>query len=296
MTQAADSKKIQVVEILSNLDDVPALEELLTATGYEPSSYSDLEEQRATTYLLASDMAEAEQWRAAVEALLPEWSDCLSGAPLTVQTNELLEEDWCNSWKRNFHTFRASERLVIRPSWEQYEAQPGDLVLSLDPGMCFGTGYHGTTKACLQFMDELAKEQGTTSFLDCGCGSGILSMGAKLLGYEPVRAFDNDPQCITTTRENMTVCGISGIEVSVADLSSYRGPQARLVAANILAVVLDKYAEQVVSYVERPGHLILAGILIEQYEGIRERFTALGLEELAVKTINEWRSGLFAVR
>ena len=127
MTQASE-KRIQVVEILSNLEDVPALEELLTATGYEPSSYSDLEEQRGTTYLLASDMSEARAWREAIEGLLPEWSDCLSGAPLTVQTAELLEEDWCNSWKRNFHTFRASDRLVIRPSWERYgsrDAAPG---------------------------------------------------------------------------------------------------------------------------------------------------------------------------
>ena len=91
MTQASE-KRIQVVEILSNLEDVPALEELLTATGYEPSSYSDLEEQRGTTYLLASDMSEARAWREAIEGLLPEWSDCLSGAPLTVQTAELLEE------------------------------------------------------------------------------------------------------------------------------------------------------------------------------------------------------------
>lgn len=292
----ADGKKIQVVEIISNLDDVPVLEEALTALGYDPSSYADRETQIGTTYLLAADMAQAEEWRGAVETALADWRDCLTSAKLEVKVAELLEEDWSTSWKKNFHTFRASERLVIKPSWEDYAPQPGDLVLALDPGMCFGTGYHGTTKACLQFMDELERRQGPVSFLDCGCGSGILSMGARLLGYQPVRAFDNDPQCIPTTLENMALCGIRDVEVTVADLASYDGPRAKLVAANILAVVLDQYAEQVISYVERPGYLILSGILIEQYENIRQRFVALGLTEVAQKTINEWRSGLFEVK
>ncbi|MBP5640354.1 MAG: 50S ribosomal protein L11 methyltransferase [Victivallales bacterium] len=286
--------KIQVVEVLSNLDDVVIIEEALAALGYCPSSYSNKETQVGTTYVLAESMAQAEEWREAIETGLKDWKDCLSGS-VEVRCEELLEEDWSTSWKKNFHTFRASERLVIKPSWEDYQPQPGDLVLALDPGMCFGTGYHGTTKACLQFMDELERQQGPVSFLDAGCGSGILSMGAWLLGYRPVYAFDNDPQCIPTTLENMALCGISGVDVSVADLASYNGPKAKLVAANILAVVLLANAERVVSYVERPGYLLLSGILIEQYDDILRRFTALGLKEVSRKTIDEWRSGCFRV-
>lgn len=291
----SSEKKIQVVEILSNLDDVPVLEEALSAMGYDPSSYADKETGIGTTYLLASDMPEAERWRDEVERGLEDWRECLTSETLEIKTAELLEEDWSTSWKKHFHTFRASDRLVIKPSWEEYESQPGDLVLALDPGMCFGTGYHGTTRACLQFMDELEAKQGPVSFLDAGCGSGILSMGARLLGYSPVKAFDNDPQCIPTTLENMALSGIDGVDLRVADLASYDGGKAKLVAANILAVVLMEHAEQVVSYVERPGHLILSGILIEQYEDIYNRFTVLGLREIGRKTINEWRSGCFAV-
>lgn len=293
MPQTSDAK-IQVVEVLSNLDDVVILEEALAAMDFCPSSYANKETGIGTTYVLAESMAQAEEWRGTIEAGLEAWKECLS-APVTVICEELQEEDWSTSWKKNFHTFRASERLVIKPSWEDYDAQPGDLVLALDPGMCFGTGYHGTTKACLQFMDELERQQGPVSFLDAGCGSGILSMGARLLGYNPVCAFDNDPQCIPTTLENMALCGITDVDVTVADLASYDGPKAKLVAANILAVVLLKYAEQVVSYVEKPGYLILSGILIEQYDEILERFTALGLKEVSRKTIDEWRSGCFRV-
>ena len=293
MPQASD-KKIQVVEVLSNLDDVVVLEEALAAMGYNPSSYANRETKIGTTYVLAESMPQAEEWRDAIEIGLADWKECLTGI-VEVRCDELLEEDWSTSWKKNFHTFRASERLVIKPSWEEYQAKEGDLVLALDPGMCFGTGYHGTTKACLQFLDELERQQGPVSFLDAGCGSGILSMGAWLLGYRPVRAFDNDPQCIPTTLENMALCGITGVDVTVADLASYDGPKAKVVAANILAVVLLEYAERVVSYVEKPGYLLLSGILIEQYDDILKRFTALGLKEVSRKTIDEWRSGCFLV-
>lgn len=286
--------KIQVVEIISNLADVVVLEEALTGYGYSASSYSNKETGIGTTYVLASDKAEAEKWRDEIQTALVDWADCLS-APVTVQTDELLEEDWSQSWKKNFHVFRASRRLVVKPSWEDYTPAEGDLVLALDPGMCFGTGYHGTTKACLQFLDELSDSLGAVSFLDAGCGSGILSMGARLLGYSPVHAFDNDPQCIGTALENLALCGIHDVEVEEADLASFGGEKAKVVAANILAVVLMEHAERVVSYVARPGYLILSGILTEQYAGIYERYTALGLKEIGRKTINEWTSGCYSV-
>jgi len=287
-------KKIQVVEIHSTLEDVPILEEAMAALEYDASSYADKEKKIGTTYVLAENMAQAKAWKSAIETALASWTDCLNG-PISVTVNELLEEDWSQSWKKNFHTFRASNRLVVKPSWEEFTPGKDDLVLALDPGMCFGTGYHGTTKACLQFLDELEAKQGSTSFLDAGTGSGILSMGARLLGYSPVKAFDNDPQCIGTALENLALCGIHDVEVTVADLSSYTGPKASVVAANILAVVLLKYAEQVVSYVKRPGHLILSGILTEQYQEVLEKYQSLGLKEIGRKTIDEWTSGCFKV-
>ena len=285
-------KKIHVVEILSSLEDVPMLGEALAALDFNPSSYANKETGIGTTYLLADSAEQAAELRQAAIDGLKDWSEMFT-KPLTIECQELAEEDWSQSWKRHFHTFRASDRIVVKPSWETYDAKPGDLVLALDPGMCFGTGYHGTTKACLQFMDELEAKQGSCSFLDAGCGSGILSIGACLLGYKPVFAFDNDPQCIPTTNENMAVAGVSGATVTVADLASYSGQKCKLVVANILAVVLDKYAETVVTYVERPGHLILSGILTEQYDDILRRYTALGCREIGRKTIKEWTSGCF---
>lgn len=286
------SSTIFLVELESNLDDVPLVEEALSALGFDPSSYSNKETGRGTTYVLGADDQDAKRICAEIQSGLADWEEIFSDSVIC-RSVEMAEEDWSQSWKRHFHVFKASERLVVKPSWETYDAKDGELVLALDPGMCFGTGYHGTTMACLQFMDELAMEHGTCSFLDAGCGSGILSIGARLLGYDPCDAFDNDPQCITTSRENMEIAGVEGVNLSIADLASYEGKPRKLVVANILAVVLDAYAEAVITYVERPGHLILSGILTEQYEGILSRYTALGCREIGRKTIKEWTSGCF---
>ena len=160
--------------------------------------------------------------------------------------------------------------------------------------MCFGTGYHGTTRACLTYLDMLQEKHGKLSFIDAGTGSGILSIGARLLGYSPVHAFDNDPQCIPTALENLERAGFTDVEIACAPLGEYvpEAP-ADVVAANILAVVLMRQADDVIALARPGGYLILSGILIEQYETLREAFIARGCKELEQTTLNEWRSGLF---
>ncbi len=291
-------KLLHVVVITSPGVDVPIIEEALAAVGLTPSSYTSRATGLGATYLIADGPENAEALRQAAEDALAGWDDLLQGKPaLACQT--MQQEDWAESWKKYFHTFRASERLVVKPSWEAYEAQAGDVILSLDPGMCFGTGYHGTTKACLQFIDDLERSQGPVSFLDAGCGSGILSLGARLLGYAPVVAFDNDPQAVDTARENLARAGVHDVVLEHGALGEYTPPRpARLVAANILAVVLVALAEDVIKLVDRSGaggHLILSGILNEQYQEVLERFQSLGAREISRRTIAEWTSGLFVV-
>ncbi len=160
--------------------------------------------------------------------------------------------------------------------------------------MCFGTGYHGTTRACLCFLDKLQAEYGTMSFIDAGTGSGILSIGAALLGYSPIEAFDNDPQCITTSLENMERAGVSGIPVACAPLGGFiPSKPADVVAANILAVVLIKHAADVIALARPGGHLILSGILTPNYNEILDAFIPLGCREIERVTYDEWTSGLF---
>lgn len=295
-----ENEVLHLVEIVSNRADAALLEELLAIADFSSSSYSNFETGLASTYVLAQNADEAVVFRDQIRALLPSWSELLSSPLRSIECTTMRQEDWSESWKKHFHTFRASERLVVKPSWEKADVLPGDIILELDPGMCFGTGYHGTTRACLQFLDFLQTKIGAgASFLDAGCGSGILSIAAKLLGYNPVVAFDHDPQAVETTRENLARAGFPDVTLAVADVKDYIPPQrCRVVAANILAVVLLQHAEQILCYLAvdaGPAFLILSGILNEQYAEVRQRFVALGCEEMDTRTLEEWTSGCFRV-
>ena len=291
---------LHLVEIVSVLADAPILEELLAAADLPSSSYSNFETGLASTCVLAENAAEAQVFLQQIESLLPEWAGLLSAPLQSLECRDMRQEDWSESWKKHFHTFRASERLLVKPSWEDAEAQPGDIILELDPGMCFGTGYHGTTKACLQFLDQLQQEIGPgASFLDAGCGSGILSIAARLLGYNPVFAFDHDPQAVDTAQENLNKAGFLEVQPVLADVKDYLPPQpCRLLAANILATVLMRHAEQILACLvkdDKPAFLILSGILNEQYAEVKECFSKLGCKEIKKLAIQEWSSGCFQI-
>ncbi|MDD3695039.1 MAG: 50S ribosomal protein L11 methyltransferase [Lentisphaeria bacterium] len=289
---------LHFVEIVSAPDVAAPLEELLCALELSSSSYSDLESGKASILLHCASASEAELLAQELRRQLPQWRALLGKPVLSLAPIVMHAEDWAESWKRHFHCFKASERIVVKPSWESYCAKPGELLLELDPGMCFGTGYHGTTKACLQFLDQIQAELGEgQSFLEAGCGSGILSIAAKLLGYEPVFAFDHDPQAVDCARQNLLAAGHADVQPELADVQDYSPAQpCRVVAANILAPVLIEYAENIVGYVAKsrnPAYLILSGILHEQYEAVKQRYVALGLQEVNKICLDEWSSGRF---
>ncbi|MEI8078865.1 MAG: 50S ribosomal protein L11 methyltransferase, partial [bacterium] len=191
---------------------------------------------------------------------------------------------------------RVSERLVIKPTWETYAAQPGDVVLELDPGMSFGTGRHGTTQACLEFLDQYSRGLEGQPLLDVGTGSGILAMAGHRLGLTPVMACDHDPQAVVIARDNLARAGLGAVTVTAAALEEWQPPvRGRIVVANILAPVLLEHAERLRGWLATtaPSYLLLSGILTEQYPAILERYLALGLRECARRTLDEWTSGCF---
>ncbi len=216
-----------------------------------------------------------------------------------IHMDAIPNEDWQVSWKAYFHVDRVSERIVTKPTWEPYTPTPGDCVIEIDPGMSFGTGQHATTKGCLCFLDTLTNGPTPGSFLDLGCGSGILSIAAAKLGYEPITAIDLDPDAVRIAGENMTLNHVSDrVEVYGADVSTLdvEHPYS-IVAANILAPVLLANASHIAATVISPkGNLLLAGILTEQYNDVCETYTALGFEEVNRITDEEWTSGCFRRR
>ena len=291
-------ESIYAVLIETAAEDVSALDELMATLDLPPqsvSSYEDLESATGITYILCDTQEEASAARAHVTPILRQWEHLLSEPIRKIDETTIKREDWSESWKKYFHPFRASNRLVIKPSWENYTAQPDDIVLEIDPGMCFGTGSHGTTMGCLQYIDELADATNRPySLIDAGCGTGILSMAAHRLGYGPIFAFDYDPAAIHVSDENLTRTGIrEQVQLSEGDVHTIQPPfQADLVVANILAPILLTAAENLAEMVRPGGRLVLSGILTSQYDEVLERFLRLGFQDIERRTIKEWTSGV----
>ena len=128
------------------------------------------------------------------------------------------EEDWANNWKIYYKPLKIGERLLVRPSWESLSDAEGRTVLSLDPGMAFGTGSHHTTRMCLQYLEKTVKEG--DMLLDLGCGSGILSIAGVLLGAKSALAVDIDPIAEKIAYENAEINGVlrDRYEVRIGDV------------------------------------------------------------------------------
>ena len=207
------------------------------------------------------------------------------------------DEDWTLSYRLHFKTTVISPRLAVVPAWEKFTPLDGQKMLSIDPGMAFGTGNHATTRACL---DYIAEAEPAPSFLDVGCGSGILAVAAKLLGFEDVRGFDLDPDAVRVASETAAANNVS-IPFFRGDLSGIMpgNPEiapADFVAANVLGPVLIRFANRIASFVKPNGRLILSGILDELYPEVKSAYERLGLSEISTRLIGEWRTGLFMRR
>ena len=197
------------------------------------------------------------------------------------------EKDWANEWKQYFHVTPVGRRMVIKPSWESYEAQPGQVVLELDPGMAFGTGTHPTTCLCLEALEDLIRPESTV--FDVGCGSGILSMAAALLGARDVRAVDIDGVAVRTARQNIAKAGLdSRIQVAQGDLLHGTEGQADVIVANILADIIIQLLPDVPGKLKDGGVFFASGIIEEYRPAVTAAAEAAGLKVVSVSRIKDW--------
>jgi ribosomal protein L11 methyltransferase len=219
------------------------------------------------------------------------------GRSYTVSPLELFErkdEEWENSWKDNFNLLRVTDRFLTRAPWHQYEPQPGEMVIEVDPATAFGTGRHATTKQCMRALEE-ELEPGDT-VLDVGTGSGTLSIAAALLGAGAVDALDIDPVAIRVARETAERNGVGDkIHVALGSPGS-DGPfpgTYDVVLANIIARVLIKLAPTLAPAIKPGGSLILGGILDHKLDLVREAYSSEGLTFNRQTTMDGWSTFVF---
>lgn len=181
----------------------------------------------------------------------------------------IKEEDWSAGWKDHFKPQRIGKRLVVKPTWEVFPENDGDIILELDPGMAFGTGTHPTTRLCLAILERILSEQEAednriSSVLDVGTGSGILSIAAARLGVMRVEAIDIDPEAVRVAGENCELNRVScSVTVSETPVGMIR-EGFDVVLANILAEDLVRMSSVLIERTNPNGFLILSGILKEK--------------------------------
>ena len=273
---------------------VNPLFEVFDGGDFVLSSYRDVEESSTTMQIFfPEEEGDDGSVRASAMEALQSALDIV-GASAEIKVRTFPDEDWTLSYRLHFKTTEISPRLVVVPTWEEHVPAPGQAMLRMDPGMAFGTGNHATTRACLEYIAESEPQQ---SFLDVGCGSGILAVAAQLLGFGNVCGFDLDADAVQVAKETATANGVE-IPFFRGDLSGHlQGnpeiPSADFVAANVLGPVLIRFADRIASLVNKGGTIILSGILDELYPEVKAKYESLGFTERSSKLIGEWRTGFF---
>lgn len=210
---------------------------------------------------------------------------------VTVSTRRVDQEDWAESWKEFFFTFRVTDRIVIRPVWRDYDAAPGDIVIHMDPGMAFGTGTHPTTAMCLGMIEQYLIPGST--FLDVGTGSGILMIAASKLGAGSMAGLDTDEIAVRVAGENLVLNSISPdlFTLSHTTLESFLQHAEGgfdLIAANIIAEVIAVILPDIRQGLSPSGTAILSGIITDRLDMIRKAITRNNLRIRKTEIRGEW--------
>jgi ribosomal protein L11 methyltransferase len=304
-------------------EPISALLERMFATT--PSIYANAETTLSTiTAYVRTTPAKLRARAAEIQSGLTDLQQLgLTIAPAEIQIAPVRREDWAESWKKYFKLIKIGSDLVIKPSWTNIKPKPGQTVVTLDPGLSFGTGQHATTHFCLtqitaiyrrhvaqtvslRVQHKTKRTPSSTrtlrratplSLLDIGCGSGILAISAPKLGYAPVTAFDFDPVAVRVAQKNCRTNRVENkVVVSRKDLTKLplnSRQKYDVVCANLMAPLLIAERDRILNRLAPGGTLILAGILATEFPSVCQRFESAGLHLIAEKSEREWQSGAF---
>lgn len=222
--------------------------------------------------------------------------ESIAGRALELTCERRADEDWTREWRRGLDARRVGERLILTPTWIEPAAQPGDIVIAIDPQMAFGTGEHATTRGVLQLLEGVVTPG--MRVLDVGTGSAVLAIVAAKLGAAHVLAAESDPDALINAAENVARNGVEGtVElcealVDGAWLARHADPPFDLIVANVLSSVLRPLLPAFHAALRPAGALILSGILREEAAGMQESASGAGLSLGGEVREEEWWTAL----
>lgn len=206
---------------------------------------------------------------------------------LYVKDEIIRSEDYENNWKKNFHPVRIIENLVVKPTWEDYEEKDGELVMEIDPEMAFGTGSHETTRLSMKLLSDVDIKDKTV--LDIGTGSGILSIGAALLGAKKVYGIDIDEEAVRVARGNAELNNLSHIiEISRRDFKEGFNIKADIIVANLMADLVVDLCKIIKDQGKDEPPVILSGIIKEKEKEVKDALTNMGYSILKTERERDW--------
>ncbi|MFR2965444.1 MAG: 50S ribosomal protein L11 methyltransferase [Anaerovoracaceae bacterium] len=255
------------------IEDPDDLENLLNKKeeyewDYVSPEVMDLKDKtpKVTFYLGDGEEENAEELVKAIKEKFPQ---------VSVRVTAEDDSQWKDKWKEFFKPARITDCLVVKPTWETYQAALGEKVIEIDPGMAFGTGTHETTSLCLKMIEKYMNTG--DKVLDVGCGSGILSIGAALLGASEVLAVDIDPEAVKVSGENVALNNCQEkVSVQYGNLVDGIDFKANIVAANLMADLVMTLSSHVARHMTADGTYISSGILIEKEEQVAKVISDCG--------------------
>jgi len=213
---------------------------------------------------------------------------------LAVEHSIVDDQEWAEAWKQFYHPIKLGQRLVIKPTWEPWPpvdepdaAQPDDLIIELDPEMAFGTGTHQTTQLCLIALEDLVKPGQRVA--DIGCGSGILSVGAALLGAGEVMAVDVDPVAVSTSITNAARNLVDErIRVTQGDINAAGSGPFQIIVANVNAPVVSAIAPKAFELLCEGGYYLPSGTIEQYEEDVAKALRATGFQIADTRRLEGW--------
>lgn len=198
------------------------------------------------------------------------------------------EKDWAESWKSFFWPEKIGEKIVVKPTWREYEPEHNDIILEIDPGMAFGTGAHPTSALCIRMIEKHLKPG--DSFLDIGTGSGILMIAAAKLGAKSIAGTDTDEVAVETAKANLLLNKIDGnrFTVKISNLVDEISERFNIVAANILSEVILTLLDSVQKVISDNGMLICSGIIEGKRDLIEQKMKEKGFEIIETQVRDRW--------